>query len=502
MKAILTSLISIAGFCTTAFGQVAPFLPTTWNQTCYYNDSCPTVGSGGSCGKAYTGCNATALGQICKYYAYPATGLSSHCNSNLPSQCVDFSAQNYNYTSMPNNVTSANTEVAQLLGHLGAACDMQYSGTSSNSFFDANVLKRYFAYSPRMYSTATFMFNNTQELIDAIKAELDAGRPVYAKGGNHFYLIDGYDTSDNFHMNFGWSGTYNGYYPINSVVNPAGTFTPSNFMFMIRPLSGDLETGSDTVVVSASAGTTSFEFTSLLNWTMSTPTSWLSTAFTSGLPGFFAFADGNSFTTIQNNGGVRYGYIFIQNANDIDTVVVMQEASPLGVTPDSLFYAESGGSQTASILWYSWSTWTAVTPDTWINISPSSGTGNGTPLITCTVNSNSSPRIGYVAVNGGTFRDTIWIVQEGSTLNIEQENNASGIVLFPNPTAGPCHMLNMPSGDYNLVVYNQLGQEVFTEHKSGTDAYCDFSVLSPGIYSVIVSSDIDGTRIVLQVAVN
>ncbi|HTF04330.1 MAG TPA: C10 family peptidase [Bacteroidia bacterium] len=161
---------------TSLLAQVSPLMTTTWNQTCYYNDSCPVVGAGGSCGRAYTGCNATAMGQILKYYAYPSTGLSAHCNSNLPTQCVTFSAQTYNYAAMPNNVTSSNVEVAKLLYHLGAACDMQYSGTSSNSFFDATVLKRYFAYSPRMYSTATFMFATTQDLIDAIKLELDAGR--------------------------------------------------------------------------------------------------------------------------------------------------------------------------------------------------------------------------------------------------------------------------------------------------------------------------------------
>ncbi|MBK6523988.1 MAG: C10 family peptidase [Sphingobacteriaceae bacterium] len=46
----------------------------------------------------------------------------------------------------------------------------------------------------------------------------------FAKGG-HFYLIDGYDASNKFHTNFGWSGTHNGYYAITSVTNAAGNFT-------------------------------------------------------------------------------------------------------------------------------------------------------------------------------------------------------------------------------------------------------------------------------------
>lgn len=475
--------------------QVAPFLTTTWNQTCFYNDSCPTVSSGGSCGKAYTGCNATALGQICKYYAYPTTGLSNHCNANLPTQCVDFSTQTYNYTAMPNNVTSTNVEVAKLLGNLGAACDMQYSGTSSNSYFDANVLKRYYAYSPRLYSSATFLFNTTQELIDAIKLELDAGRPVFAKGGNHFYLIDGYDASDNFHMNFGWSGTYNGYYAINNVVNGAGTFTPSNFMFMIRPLDGDLETSNDTIVVSAAAGPTSFEFTSLLNWTITTPTSWLTTALSAGSPGYYAFSDGNTFTTLQNNGGVRYGYIYVQNANNVDTIVVQQDASPLGVTPDSLFYAETGGSQNASIVWYSWSTWSATSPDTWISITPASGTGNGTPTITCALNSIAAPRMGYVAVNGGTYRDTIWIFQDGSTLGFSAIQSNPQVTLFPNPASDHITIVGLPPDElYTITIYNALGQIILVQGGIASGSQLDVRSICEGRYVVLMQSDAGITR--------
>ena len=224
MKLLLSALAAIHSFISIS--QVTPFIPTTWNQTCYYNDSCPTVGSGGSCGKSYTGCNSTAIGQICKYYNYPAeTFGGNYCNNTNTSYCVDFDAQTYNYALMPNNVTSANSEVAKLLYQIGVAVDMQWSGTSSNSFFAPEAMKRFFAYSPRMKSSANFLFPTLVERIDAIKAELDAGRPVLAKGGSHFYLIDGYNSSNQFHLNFGWSGTYNGYYDISSVTNPAGTTT-------------------------------------------------------------------------------------------------------------------------------------------------------------------------------------------------------------------------------------------------------------------------------------
>lgn len=470
--------------------QVAPFITTTWNQTCYYNDSCPVVGAGGSCGRAYTGCNATAMAMICKYYAWPASGTGSHCNSNLPTQCINFSTQTYNYAAMPNNVTSANAEVAKLMWHLGAACDMQYSGTSSNSFFSSEVLKRYFWYSPRLYSTATFMFPTTQELIDAIKLELDAGRPVFAKGGNHFYLIDGYDASDNFHMNFGWSGTYNNYYAINSVVNPAGTFTPGNFMFMIRPLAGDLETAVDTIVVAASGSSvTAFEFTSTLNWTASSPDSWITPNLTSGSPGYFAYADGATFTTPPNNGPVRYGYIYVQNANDIDTIVVQQDASPLGVTPDTLNYADVGGGQNAAITFYSWSTWSASTPDSWITIAPTSGTGNGNPLITAALNPSASPRLGYVAIAGGVFRDTVWIYQDGNTLGITFAEGQK-LILSPNPASDQLIFSGIPLEEkYTLTIYTITGEILAERNMQLGEKIIDVSELPNGIFLILLNGE-------------
>ncbi len=476
-------------FSLTARAQVAPFITTTWNQTCYYNDSCPVVGVGGSCGRAYTGCNATAMAMICKYYSWPASGTGSHCNTNLPTQCINYSAQTYNYAAMPTNVTSANVEVAKLMWHLGAACDMMYSGTSSNSFFSSEVLKRYYWYSPRIYSTATFLFSTTQELIDAIKFELDAGRPVFAKGGNHFYLIDGYDTSDNFHMNFGWSGTYNNYYAINSVVNPAGTFTPGNFMFMIRPLAGDLETSVDTIVVGAAGSSvTAFEFTSTLNWTASSPDTWITPNLSTGAPGYFAYADGATFTTPVNNGPVRYGYIYVQNANDVDTIVVLQEASPLGVTPDTLYYAEVGGGQNAALTYYSWATWNATTPDSWISISPTSGTGNGNPLITAALNPSSSPRLGYVAITGGVFRDTIWAYQDGNTLGLSMVNTQPKISAYPNPVRDIIFLTGVTPGT-TVTILSISGEVVLTKTLSAGERSIDVSEFAEGMYLLRVQSE-------------
>lgn len=57
-----------------------------------------------------------------------------------------------------------------------------------------------------------------------IKGQLDIAYPVYYSGsgpaGGHAWVVDGYQ-SDSFHINWGWNGSYNGYYALSSL-NPGG----------------------------------------------------------------------------------------------------------------------------------------------------------------------------------------------------------------------------------------------------------------------------------------
>jgi len=475
---LITLSVSVA-----AMSQVSPLLSTTWNQTCYYNALMPAVGSGGSCGNAYTGCNATAMAQICKYYAYPTTGFGSHCNSNSPTDCADFSLANYDYSSMPNNVTSSNPEVAALMYDLGVSVDMNWNGTNSTSFFSSKVLKKHFAYSPKMYSTAVFLFGSTAELIAAIKIELDEGRPVYAKGGGHFYLIDGYNASDEFHMNFGWSGTYDGYYPIDGVVNPGGTFNPSNFIFNIMPMADDLETAKDTIFI-GSGGSISeeLEFTSLSNWSMSSSESWITPALTSGSAGYFDSNEGSTATIELNNDSLRTGYVIISNASETDTIVVVQESSPLEVAPNPINFTDAGGVENISITYTSWGNWNATVNETWLSLSASSGTGPSTIDVTCTANSGLA-RTAELIIDGGTYVDTVLVTQDSSSVLTISDLSLDRLSVYPNPTNGKIRIQNVvPNSD--VTVQTVAGEIVLSIETTSTTVEINIDRYPAGVYFI------------------
>ena len=211
--------------------SVNPLLSTTWDQGCYYNDSCPVSSSSYHCHHVVTGCVATAMAQVLKYWKFPPYGLESHSyqHSVYGNQSANFRAARYVYDSMPGQVVSMNPYVAQLMYHCGVAVNMNYGEGSSAAdiaFVDA-AFRNYFGYS----STAHWQMRNNTDSAQwgvMLRSELDQGCPlVYYGGGNgdsHLFVCDGYHGDNFFHFNWGWSGNYDGYYYVNAL-------TPDYFDF-------------------------------------------------------------------------------------------------------------------------------------------------------------------------------------------------------------------------------------------------------------------------------
>lgn len=216
---------------TNATNQVEPLLGNiAWNQDTPFNDLCPTLPSGS---KAPSGCLATAMAQIMRYHQHPAQGTGSYeyesPNGGLLS--ADFGSTHYDWSNMLEtyessyNTTQANA-VATLMYHCGISVNMQYSTVSnSDNIFAAKALYNYFDYDRSMSYLERKHYGDT-EWEELIRTELDAGRPIIyggttASGGGHAFVCDGYNTNGYFHINWGWSGQYNGYFLLRAL-KPAG----------------------------------------------------------------------------------------------------------------------------------------------------------------------------------------------------------------------------------------------------------------------------------------
>ncbi|MEI6576601.1 MAG: C10 family peptidase [Bacteroidota bacterium] len=208
--------------------QVLPLLTTTWDQGCHYNDSCPTDVNSWSCNHVPTGCVATAIAQIMKYHAYPAHGAGQHSYNalNYGMQTANFETAAYNWASMPNILNVTNTAVAKLMYHAGVGVDMGYSTNASGAASSnaAKALVHYFQYSDsiRLLQRSDY----TDAAWNAIvKHQMDLHQPIYYAGANpsegHAFVTDGYQDTDYYHFNWGWSGGANGYFYLSNL-DPGG----------------------------------------------------------------------------------------------------------------------------------------------------------------------------------------------------------------------------------------------------------------------------------------
>lgn len=235
---------------------VSPLLTTQWGQGdegYQYNILCPSDSEGPN-GHAVTGCAATAMAQIMRYWRYPQTGTGSlsYTPSNYPSQTqyVNFGNTTYDWDNMPNALTPSSTAaqnnaVAQLMWHCGVSVEMDYGATSSaaSAFEVSYALPLYFRYSSDMHYDSRSGYSNSQ-WFNKIKTDLDNGRPILYKGKStdsdegHAFVCDGYNSSNQLHFNWGWYGMYqNTYFSMDALTPGSYNFNDYNAaIFNIHPL--------------------------------------------------------------------------------------------------------------------------------------------------------------------------------------------------------------------------------------------------------------------------
>lgn len=203
---------------------IAPFMNIHWNQAEPYNRMTPLYGSE----HTPTGCVATAVAQVMKYYQFPAAGkgtAGSDYGNNVElghpyewSKMLD--QYEYDNAGEPLYTDEQADAVALLMRDVGFALNMEYgpyeSAAMSQGIMAAMV--RNFNYSKDMvyadrggYSTAAWT--------DLIRSSLKEGKPVLYSGNDgrtgHQFVCDGIDTDDMLHINWGWGGYGDGYFDMN-----------------------------------------------------------------------------------------------------------------------------------------------------------------------------------------------------------------------------------------------------------------------------------------------
>lgn len=254
---------------TQSANEVRPLIETTWNQSPYYNKFCPYDSNAYT--NAVTGCVATAMAQLIRYWKYPERGFGSCAYTHYKYGYLETHYdKTYQYDSMPialngYSSTAQVDAVARLMSDCGVGVGMGYSPTGSGSqvleedgkeYSAEYVLRNNFGYvngeGCYKYTTLTTWYKN-------VKNDLDNGRPILFRGtkledGGHCFICDGYDGQGLYHFNWGWGGQMDGYYLLDSAY---GFNIYQGAIFHLMPpyllntyhlvLYSDLQTSSDTL---------------------------------------------------------------------------------------------------------------------------------------------------------------------------------------------------------------------------------------------------------------
>ena len=210
---------------------IAPMLTTTWDQGYPYNNECPDFFGQGKC---LTGCGATAMAQLMYYHraksvtkttatipAYITRTYNINVDAIPAGSPIDWENMLEDYDGHKNDRQIK--AVANLMKYCGAAVGMDYSMDWSSSDDDGVclALKAFFNYS---YSTAWEYRDNypsDEEWDNLIYNELSNNRPVMYCGNNdnggHFFICDGYDGNEYYHINWGWGGYCDGYFLLSTL---------------------------------------------------------------------------------------------------------------------------------------------------------------------------------------------------------------------------------------------------------------------------------------------
>lgn len=220
--------------------SIAPLLTTKWDQARPYWNKCPQVqNEDGEYESSYTGCVATAMSQIMKYYNYPAqttqvipsyqygygTGnmgeYITQTTEDLPVTTFDWAHMLDSYNGSEDQVYT--DAVATLMLYVGHAAHMTYALTASGTTdpYIPKAFNNYFDYNAQLVYRSDY---DQQAWEDMVYQELVAGRPmVYngraGSGGGHSFVCDGYEMGDYYHINWGWGGLGNGYFQL-AILNP------------------------------------------------------------------------------------------------------------------------------------------------------------------------------------------------------------------------------------------------------------------------------------------
>ena len=226
---------------------IEPIIQAHWKQGAPYNNMAPIIT--GTTKRAVTGCVCTAATMILHYFQRDLTdvllaGTSTYNKGDAPVTEVYPKGTPLKWELMLNSYSGSYPSemadaVALLNAAFGAAAQLSYGSSTGGTLKNASaVFRSHFDVSNSyQYQNSTPQDEWEQRIYDNLMNRqpiLYAGQK--ASGGAHAIILDGYNPSGNlYHFNFGWGGSSDGYYTLDSESGVGGYCKMQGMVYNIEP---------------------------------------------------------------------------------------------------------------------------------------------------------------------------------------------------------------------------------------------------------------------------
>lgn len=197
---------------------VEPLIKTKWSQGTPFNNDCPVEWDIAAVEhRTLTGCVATAMAQVINYHRH---ALETYDWDNM----LDvYLPQDYSDTEA--------AAVAKLMHDCGVSVDMRYGITASGAY-DTDVpeaLTSVWGYDNSSIDLIARDLLSHNESIETLRKELSESRPVIISGASqssgHCFVCDGISEDNLLHINWGWGGSYDGYFRLSAMGDQYGIYS-------------------------------------------------------------------------------------------------------------------------------------------------------------------------------------------------------------------------------------------------------------------------------------
>ncbi len=461
-------------------------LPTaTWDQGNGYNTYCPEDDGPG--GRAYTGCVATAMSIIMKYWDYPLQGLSSHSYYDYPhgTLSANFGSTYYMWELMPDDGPS--DAVALLMYHAGVSVEMNYGGNTEGgsgaySYDVPDALVDYFRYDNSIQYLTKSNYSSS-EWTNIIESEIDANRVVYYSGssdeGGHAFVCDGYRTDDNyFHFNFGWGGNSNGFYAQTDV---NGFSSRQDAIINIMPGDSNFEFNTANAPIqsiTAQLDTNDLDtYKNLVEWTAPAKGT---------LTGYNIYRGTEYLSNLETS-----VHTYTDYPSEVDNYVYVVRA----VYDDGI--AEGVSATAKGLFTVTFRVFDSINNELYSANVEFAGKSQPTLFVGAIFNdvpfggpyTYTISKDGYPTTTGTiakVYKDmTVYVVMGQNSAGMSE--NSALIVVYPNPSNGIISFDGLQTNN-KIAVYDAQGKVVYTQENIENNSAVDLSFLSRGIYFVNIQN--------------